>query len=160
MTRCKRRPRLTSFDRTDLGQPEREASTAVRFLFVGERPSPRAEKIGATWQNGRLSGKTLREALQALHLDPDAHHYLNLYQYARSREDAACEEAACREIARLAGEGYTVVGLGRLVSGRLHARRIPHLRMVHPAARGAIRKAERYRAHVADTLSRLHRQRP
>src|SRR5579871_3979508 len=117
-------------------------STLVRFLFVGDRPSLRAEQIGATLQNGKLSGKTLRQALIDLNLDPDAHVYLNLYARSQALEDRAAEEAACAKIQGFATEGYVVIGLGRLVSSRLSARAIPHLRMIHPAARGTIRRRE------------------
>src|SRR5262245_6407473 len=125
---------------------ENGEETPLRFLFVGERPSRRAVRIGATWQNGKLSGKTLREALLSLQLDPSVHHYLNLYPLPQSHDDAVWEEETCREIMRLSRHGYVVVGLGRLVSERLRVHRIPHLFMVHPAARGAIRKKERYHA--------------
>src|SRR5262249_8324095 len=137
---------------------QRNADKPVRFLFVGERPSPRAEQIGATWQNGKLSGKTLREALLALNLDPAAHHYLNLYRHSRPVEDILCEEAACLEILRLMEQGYIVVGWGGLVSERLYEQGIPHLRMIHPAARGAIRKKECYQAHVAAILPMPHEE--
>src|SRR6266568_3779791 len=33
------------------------------ILFVGERRSPRAMAMGVTWTHGRLSAKTLHEAL-------------------------------------------------------------------------------------------------
>src|SRR5262249_49100473 len=115
--------------------PQRKSAKPVRFLFVGERPSPRAEQIGATLGNGKLSGKTLWDALLALNLDPSAHHYLNLYRHSRPVEDILCEEAACLEILRLIEQGYIVVGLGCLVSERLYENGIPHLRMIHPAAR-------------------------
>src|SRR5579871_4896039 len=151
-----RTPRPTATD--SIPGTEAASGEIVRFLFVGERPSPRAQQIGATLQNGKLSGKTLHDALRALKLSPEAHHFLNLYQEAQSREDAASEEAACSEINRFARRGYIVVGLGRLVSHRLQIHRIPHLQMIHPAARGAIRKSERYQEHVATTLAQAPRK--
>lgn len=145
-------------DYSDPADDGDEGRTRVRFLFVGERPSHRAEQIGANWRNGKLAGKTLREALLALNLNPAAHHYLNLYPHARSLEDVVWEEATCCEIVRYAGRGYLIVGLGQIVSERLRANGIPHLSMIHPAARGAIRKTERYQAHVAMTLTMARKE--
>jgi hypothetical protein len=48
--------------------------------------------------------------------------------------------------------GAVVVALGRLVERELSRRRIPHRTMVHPAARGKIRKRERYVEHVREVL--------
>lgn len=124
-----------------------------RFLFVGERPSRRALRIGATWQNGKLAGKTLRQALLTLGLDPDIHRYLNLYPNADpAPDDPTYETRALEEIAHCLADGYRVVGLGQIVCARLHAHDIPHLCLIHPPARGAIRQRERYQAHVAEQL--------
>ena len=155
-----KQPIRRSSSRTDCrSRKEDKGGASLRFVFVGERPSFRAVQIGATWQNGKLSGKTLREALLAFHLDPAAHHYLNLYPHPQSLDDAAWEEEACGEIMHLIEQGYIVVGLGRLVSDRLKQRRIPHLFMIHPAARGEIRRKERYHAHVAATLAQARKER-
>lgn len=130
-----------------------------RFVFVGERPSPRADAIGATWQNGRLCAKNLREALVAAGLDPDHHRYLNLWAVpgiggrgAKNAHDELAEAMAALNILGLAGGGYRVVALGALVARALTKRGIPHVRLTHPAARGSIRKTERYQAHVREIL--------
>lgn len=126
----------------------------AQFLFVGERPSYQAVKIGATWQNGRLAGKQLRDALLALNIDPDAHQYTNLY----SGPEAGCVRDSGDLRATLIGiwaayEADTIiVGMGALVCAQLVQAGVPHLQMIHPAARGAIRKKERYTAHVASVL--------
>ena len=126
----------------------------VRFLFVGERPSGRALRIGATWQNGKLAGKTLRDALRAAGLNPEVHRFLNLYRHPEpSRSDAVREAAVCRAIARFIRRGFCVVALGRLVSKRLAIHGLAHLPMIHPAARGSGRRRDRYHAHVAETLA-------
>lgn len=36
-----------------------------QFLFVGERPSPKAATMGVTWRDGRLAAKQLFDALVA-----------------------------------------------------------------------------------------------
>lgn len=126
----------------------------MKFLFVGERPSHQAIKIGATWQNGKLAGKQLRDALVTLNIDPDAHQYTNLY----SGPEAGCVKDSadlCDALGRIwtaYEQDVTIVGMGAIVCQQLVQAGIPHLQMIHPAARGAIRKKERYTAHVASVL--------
>jgi hypothetical protein len=123
------------------------------FAFVGERPSVRATQIGATWENGRLAGKTLRDTLASLQIDPDRQCYLNLYKMPRrSDRDPRDEEEAIAQIRRLQTDGYTIVGMGQIVCRRLDACGIPHLQLTHPAARGSIRRTEHYRAHARCVL--------
>ena len=50
------------------------------------------------------------------------------------------------------GKGGVIVALGKRVSGELARRGIVHIALVHPAARGRIRKRERYCAHVREAL--------
>ena len=131
----------------------------IRFLFVGERPSRRALRIGATWQNGKLAGKTLRESLRAAGVDPEAQRFLNLYRYAEpSRFDPVREAAVCRAITRFIRRGFRVVALGKLVSRRLRLHGLAHLTMIHPAARGPGRRRDLYHAHVAETLAQAHQE--
>ncbi len=123
------------------------------FVFVGERPSPKAAATGATWQNGRLAGRTLRDTLAAVGIDPDGQTYLTLWRtpgLGPAREPL--RRGAIRELREARAEGRTVVALGALVAGELSRRRVPHVRMTHPAARGLIRKRERYEAHVRAIL--------
>jgi hypothetical protein len=123
------------------------------FAFIGERPSMQAMQIGATWDNDRLAGKTLRDTLAALGIDPDLQCYLNLYNTPKKSEhDPADEEVAIAEIRRLQTNSYVIVGMGRVVCRRLGANCIPHLQLTHPAARGSIRRTEHYRTHARYVL--------
>ena len=136
------------------GKVPRGCPRPIRSLFVGERPSKRAVQIGASWKNGKLAGKTLSEALRAAGLNSDQHRFLNLYRHPEPTASDPCREAAvCRAVVRFARGGFWIVALGRIVSRRLTLRGIAHLPMIHPAARGANRKRERYHAHVAQTLA-------
>jgi hypothetical protein len=129
----------------------------TRFLFVGERPSPKAARIGATWHNGRLSAKNLREAIQAAGLDPHEQVYLNLWPFAEpDASDAGYQAVALDSIRLYLAEGRTVVGMGEIVCRVLRQEGIPHRQLVHPAARGSIRKRERYQAHVRGVLETVH----
>lgn len=124
-----------------------------KLLFVGERPSHQAVKIGATWQNGGLAAKQLHDALRALNIDPHKQRYLNLWSTPGTGPISEhVEVRALVEIAECIATGYTVIGMGQLVSRALTQHGITHLLMVHPAARGAIRRKDRYTAHVGLVL--------
>lgn len=125
------------------------------YLFVGERPSPKAAAIGATWHNGRLSAKNLREAIVAAGLEPSEQRYLNLWaDPERGHPSDAGELSKALLIIRgLVTDGWSIVGMGALVCRALRRAGIAHRQLVHPAARGSIRLTENYRAHVRETLA-------
>lgn len=135
----------------------------TKILFVGECRSITAQRKGWTWFDGRLAAKPLFEALQAMGVDPKAHDYVNLWDdniegatYRPGHPVAILGETIKLIMARKV-QGHIIVALGKRVSGELAKRGIVHVALVHPAARGAIRKRERYHAHVAETLGpKLH----
>ncbi len=119
-----------------------------RFVFVGERRSPPAIRKGVTWAGRRLCAKTLCHVLDALGLPPENTLFINVY-----RDDGCCDTHALRRVEALQAEGWIIVGLRRTVQQALaRSPRIPHRAMIHPAARGRIRRRELYRAHVATVL--------
>lgn len=125
----------------------------MAYLFVGERPSLQAAKIGATWQNGKLAAKQLHDALRAAGIDPAEQRYINLWNTPGVGPIAEpVDIKALATIREAVAEGYTVIGMGHLVCRALTEHKIGHLFLIHPAARGAIRKKERYSAHVSSTL--------
>jgi hypothetical protein len=133
-------------------QEESEGESGRRcFLFVGERPSPRAERIGATWQNAKLAGKTLRSALSAIGLDPEQQDYINLWP--KATPGSLDEEHEANIITYCRSSPLPKVALGQRVARVLSAHAIPHLPVTHPAARGAIRKAVRYQEHLRQVLA-------
>lgn len=108
------------------------------MIFVGERRSPTARRKGWRWQDGRLAAKQLFDALRACGYDPARQEFVNAF-----------EPGAVEKIQRGLRDGHTlVVGMGQLAQDWLTRSHIPHLSLVHPAARGAIRKKERYIEHV------------
>jgi len=123
----------------------------TRFLFVGERRSRRAIQLGVRWEHGRLCARTLHAALRAIGLDPEEQRYVNLYFDA---EPPALDEAVLARLRALAAEGVEIVGLGRIVQRALERAGVAHRRLIHPAARGAIRARATYQAHVATVLGR------
>jgi hypothetical protein len=48
---------------------------------------------------------------------------------------------------------WTVVAMGNQIARRLEEAGVPHLKIVHPAARGIIRRAENYDAHIGGSSS-------
>lgn len=131
----------------------------TRLLFVGECRSITAQRKGWTWKDGRLAAKPLFEALAAMGVDAAAHRYVNLWDDTMTgttfgnavhpgiRPSKIAFIRARRDI-----DGLIVVALGKRVSAELTKRGIDHVALVHPAARGKIRKRERYHAHVAKQL--------
>lgn len=113
-------------------------SRRKRLLFVGEKRSKRAVKIGARIADGRLAGKQLFDALKALGIDPKRCQYTNWWERGTRR-------------AVRAHKG-TVVAMGKKVHRALDKVGIPHVAIVHPAARGPIRLKARYTAHVRQAL--------
>ena len=121
----------------------------ARFVFVGERRSPRALALGVRWEDGRLCARTLHAALRAAGLDPERQTYLNVFS---DDEPGAINPAAVTRLRALADAGAALVGMGRRVQVALRSAGLPHRPLIHPAARGAIRARAAYRAHVAAVL--------
>lgn len=122
------------------------------FVFVGEKPSRRAFGSGASWQNGRLAAKTLHDALRACGIEPAEQQYINLFGDDPDAPPVA-NAISLRRIRQAEARGYQVVALGQKVTRELSKHSIIHLRLIHPAARGSIRKKSRYHAHVAAQLT-------
>lgn len=137
---------------------DRCAASARRFVFVGECRSLTAIRKGWSWEDGRLAAKPLFEALAAMEIDLARCEFGNLFHDPKDggsdREVnpsilvalhilTECKDASRRRI---------VVALGQRVSKALTEHGVEHVALVHPAARGRIRKRSRYIAHVSSTL--------
>ncbi|CAA9545619.1 MAG: hypothetical protein AVDCRST_MAG88-377 [uncultured Thermomicrobiales bacterium] len=131
------------------------------LVFVGERRSRRAVRLGVTWVDGRLVARTLHEALAACGLDPRRQTFVNLFLDPSIAGDAptaaplVVDRAMEAQLAACAALGARLSGLGRLAQRALAGGGLPHLALVHPAARGAIRGREVYHAHVAERLRQV-----
>jgi hypothetical protein len=124
---------------------------ASPILFVGERRSPRAMAMGVDWTHGRLSAKTLHDALRAIGIDPSEQLYVNLFRDPPS--PLQVEPKALEKLTLHCLGGRPVIALGKKVAAFLERFGIHHVALVHPAARGSIRRTENYQAHVAVMLS-------
>lgn len=121
----------------------------MRLLFIGERPSIRARLLRVGWRDGALAGKQLFDALEACGLSPTRHSFNNLFQMDRD----VVSRTRLREVRRSLRGGLRPVAMGDKVSRALSKLGIAHLKIVHPAARGRIRKKARYARHVRRQLS-------
>lgn len=127
------------------------------ITFIGECRSLTAIRKGWSWTDGRLAAKPLFEALQAMGVDPSAQSFVNLFtdpptarRHVRGWKPTVDEGMASSLRACVKSQIY--VALGQRVSRELTRLGIDHVALVHPAARGRIRKRHRYHKHVRDTL--------
>ncbi len=121
------------------------------LVLVGECRSLTAIRRGWRWKDGRLAAKPLFEALAAMGVDPAAQRYVNLWtDPPLVPVITSHRKEFLRHHLR---QGAIVVALGNRVSAALTELEIDHVAIVHPAARGRIRKRERYIAHVAERLA-------
>jgi hypothetical protein len=111
------------------------------MLFVGESRSKRAKSMGVHWKDGRLAAKSLFDALKAIGIDPTQQEYVNLFE----------RKLGANVFLVLRHKG-PVVAMGKKVQSVLSAAKIPHIAIVHPAARGTIRLKANYIAHLKEQL--------
>lgn len=109
---------------------------------MGIKRSSRAKELGYYWRDGKLSGRTLFRALRFCGIDPEKQHYFNMV------------DCSIRHLKGAKRSGLTVVAMGNVVSTYLEKHGVNHLKMVHPAARGKIRKLGVYEKHVKAVLVR------
>lgn len=115
-----------------------------RFIFVGEKRSQKAIDMEVTWRDGHLAAKQLFDALLLISIDPASQEFCNIFT-----DDGELNEETVRTLRETP---YVIVGMGKIVQDQLDALSIPHKKLVHPAARGKIRKKERYAEHVKTVL--------
>ena len=118
------------------------------MIFVGENRSPTAKARGWRWEDGRLAARTLFDALAEIAIDPTEQTFVNLFTDATH-----AWVTNPHTVRRLRATNDPIVALGQHVSERLTELGITHTMIVHPAARGKIRKRELYRAHVREALA-------
>ena len=89
------------------------------------------------WQDGRLAAKQLVGALRAAGVDLKQCEFVNWWK-----------RGSRQRVVQHVRRGGLVVAMGRKVGRALKNKGVAHLSIVHPAARGAIRKKERYSEHI------------
>ena len=113
------------------------------LLFVGERKSETARRKGWSWKDGRLAAKTLFDALRACGIDPTSCIFVNWFNTRQRSIIKQCK--------------VPIIAMGYKVQSAMHRAGIAYTPMIHPAARGLIRKKARYEAHVAYTMMQIQK---
>lgn len=121
-----------------------------RYVFVGERRSPKARAMRVRWRHGRLAAKQLFDALYACGLDPHMHRYRNWFQDGDGPRVRRPQVVS--ELRRLRAQGLLLVAMGKRIAAAMTVAGLPHVAIVHPAARGTIRTKHLYCAHVRSAL--------
>ena len=119
-------------------------STYNKFLFIGEERSKTAIERGWTWEDGRLAAKQLFDCLLAIDIEvePETCKFMNWFE----------EDYPRRKVIGIARQGYVPVAMGAKVHKAMTEAELFHLHIVHPAARGTIRKKENYTKHLKEKL--------
>ena len=119
---------------------------SLNILFVGEEPSETAKKKGWKWGDLHLSSKTLIEALDAADFPSQNAVFENLFIEGQIDKQA---------LNRVRCGRYPIVAMGRRVENALNRYGVIHTPMVHPAARGEIRKTENFQDHVREIIEEI-----
>jgi len=126
------------------------------YIFVGERPSISAWKFSKQWSDGAYAGKQLKDAIDKIDcLEFADITFCNLWTKPKEKSTPAIDvvdlDKSLHEIT-LYSKWWTVVGMGKIVQDQLGNAGIRHLKLVHPAARGKIRRKDRYLKHCKQVL--------
>jgi hypothetical protein len=112
----------------------------MKVLFIGEARSERAKQMDVRWEDKALASRTLHDALTTFAV-PIKPTFINI-----------ATPGAFKVISEWKGPR---VGMGKIVQSWLAKRGLTHLRLIHPAARGAIRAKAVYAQHLRTVLRPL-----
>ena len=98
--------------------------------------------MNVTWEDKRLAGKQLFDAFDELGIDYSEFRFTNIKEpeHFLSLADKAMKEKV------------TIIGMGNFVQRILSNMNIKHKKLIHPAARGSIRRKSTYANHVKEVL--------
>lgn len=111
-----------------------------KYLFVGEKRSPTAIRMGVTWKDKRLAASHLSKALDYIGIDWEDCRFKNVF------------EDDIEEIRQHVG---IIVAMGRKVEKILKNHGIEHEFIYHPATRGEVRNIEKYKKHVKEQINHI-----
>ena len=111
-----------------------------KYLFVGEKRSPTAIRMGVTWKDKRLAASHLSKALDHIGIDWEECEFKNVF------------EDNIKDILTFKG---TVVAMGRKVERELKKHNIVHEFIYHPATRGEVRNITKYKNHVKERIGHI-----
>lgn len=106
--------------------------------------------MNVRWEDGRLAAKQLFEALDYCKIPKEACEFINLYE---TLEEQGRDKGDMKIYIKQVQDSRTVVAMGRTVENGLKKLGIEDYKyIIHPAARGTIRKKENYFNHVRKQL--------
>ena len=111
------------------------------ILFVGEKRSNKAVQMNVKWEDGKLAAKQLFDALKECGINPSECTFTNWFEYGGK--------------STVQRWGGIIVAMGQKVSKSLTSKGIQHISIIHPAARGKIRKKSRYIKHIKESIGHL-----
>jgi hypothetical protein len=123
----------------------------MKYLFIGEDRSEKAIQMNVRWENGRLAAKQLFDALDANGINKEDCRFVNLFEPLR--QQGIMKRSHRLWILTMQMNGFTPVAMGNKVSKRLTDLKIKHIKIVHPAAKGTIRRKENYINHIKEHLA-------
>lgn len=122
----------------------------MKYLFIGEKRSQRAIEMNVRWQDGRLAAKQLFDALDYCGIDKNECSFVNLFEPLRHQ--GILHSSHKLWIIANAVNGRQIVAMGNKVSKELTKKKISHVKIIHPAAKGTIRTKHLYLNHVKSIL--------
>ena len=107
------------------------------MIFIGEKRSKTAIKNGWTWESGHLAAKQLMDALKTIGVGMEGVRFGNVFD----------DEGNPIFDPKSTG-GARVIAMGMIAHEELTRLGVEHDTIVHPAARGKIRRKDRYAEHL------------
>lgn len=113
----------------------------MNILFVGEKRSKTAIEKDWTWEDGHLAAKQLFDALKSIGVGLAGLRFTNVFN---DRGEPSFNPSEIQD--------SRVIAMGMLASKELDRLGVEHDTIIHPAARGKIRKKERYARHLSGVI--------
>jgi hypothetical protein len=122
----------------------------MKYLFIGEKRSQRAIQMNVRLEDGRLAAKQLFDALDHCNISREHCKFINLFESLEEQNIKVQHHDVHLVMAQ--ANGFKLIGMGEKVSKELNLRGFAHIKIIHPAARGKIRKKSRYFTHIKNQL--------
>jgi hypothetical protein len=119
------------------------------YYFIGEKRSEQAIKNNWHWEDNVSTAKFLLDCLKELGIEQKDIKFYNLWF-----DDGQLDDILLDGLYYMSNN-YSkciVVGMGNTVCNKLDEKEVKYIKIIHPAARGKIRKKENYIAHLKERL--------
>ena len=129
-----------------------------KLLFVGQERSKLAQERGVYWEDEAQCANQLFRALRANKINPKKCEFVNLFTDESDGKpvgEKTINEKGLNKVSAWKGQ---IIGMGNIVSDKLATFQIPHIRIVHPSARGKIRAKALYIQHIRERLGKISKK--